>query len=88
MARLRREELAVLAGVSSSAWNKDATCGPPTGHLDRRPLEVVARFFDGLDLIELGVVKVTRRHLRSEIEASGPACLWGGGVTRKPGRHR
>jgi O-methyltransferase involved in polyketide biosynthesis len=52
-----------------------------------RPREVIARFFDGLDLVRPGVVKVTRWHPRSEIEAGRPACLWGG-VARKPGRFR
>ena len=49
-----------------------------------RPRDVVARFFDGLDLVAPGVVKVTRWHPRSRIEAQGPASLWGG-VARKPG---
>jgi O-methyltransferase involved in polyketide biosynthesis len=48
-----------------------------------RPREVVARFFDGLDLVEPGVVKVTQWHPRSRTEAQGPTTLWGG-VARKP----
>jgi O-methyltransferase involved in polyketide biosynthesis len=48
-----------------------------------RTREVVARFFDGLDLVDPGVVKVTQWHPRSELEAQGPTTLWGG-VARKP----
>ena len=44
---------------------------------------VVAQFFEGLDLVEPGVVKVTEWHPRSELEARGPTSLWGG-VGRKP----
>jgi S-adenosyl methyltransferase len=44
---------------------------------------VVAGFFDGLELLEPGVVKVTEWRPASESEASGPASLWGG-VARKP----
>ena len=47
-----------------------------------RTREVVASFFDGLDLLEPGVVKVTEWRPRSEIEAEGPTSLWGG-VARK-----
>jgi hypothetical protein len=45
--------------------------------------EVVTRFFDGLDLLEPGVVKVTEWRPASRIEAEGPTSLWGG-VARKP----
>jgi len=48
-----------------------------------RTREVVTQFFDGLDLLEPGVVKVTRWRPGSELEASGPTSLWGG-VARKP----
>jgi hypothetical protein len=48
-----------------------------------RPRRVVARFFDGLDLLEPGVVKVTQWRPVSRIEAEGPTTLWGG-VARKP----
>jgi O-methyltransferase involved in polyketide biosynthesis len=48
-----------------------------------RPREVVARFFDGLDLVDPGVVKVTQWHPASRVEAEGPTTLWGG-VARKP----
>jgi len=47
-----------------------------------RPREVVARFFDGLELIDPGVVKVTQWRPASRIEAEGPTSLWGG-VARK-----
>ncbi len=48
-----------------------------------RPRHVVARFFDGLDLVEPGVVKVTQWRPASRVEAEGPTSLWGG-VARKP----
>ena len=48
-----------------------------------RTRQVVAGFFDGLDLLEPGVVKVTEWRPESEIEAGGPTSLWGG-VARKP----
>jgi S-adenosyl methyltransferase len=48
-----------------------------------RPRPVVAQFFEGLDLVEPGVVKVTEWRPRSQMEAKGPTSLWGG-VGRKP----
>ena len=48
-----------------------------------RPRHVVAQFFDGLDLVEPGVVKVTEWRPASAVEAQGPTSLWGG-VARKP----
>jgi O-methyltransferase involved in polyketide biosynthesis len=48
------------------------------GNYIGRPRDVVARFFDGLELVEPGVVKVTQWHPRSWLEARGPASLWGG----------
>jgi hypothetical protein len=41
-----------------------------------RTREVVAGFFDGLDLLDPGVVKVTEWRPESEIEAGGPTSLW------------
>jgi hypothetical protein len=43
----------------------------------------VARLFDGLELIEPGVVRVTEWRPDSELEAASPTGLWGG-VARKP----
>jgi hypothetical protein len=54
------------------------------GNYIGRPRDVVARFFDGLELVEPGVVKVTQWQPRSWLEARGPAFLWGG-VAGKPG---
>jgi len=51
-----------------------------------RPHNVVTRFFDGLDMVGPGVVKVTQWHPRSEIEHKAPAALWAG-VARKPDAH-
>ena len=48
-----------------------------------RTREVVASFFDGLEVLDPGVVKVTEWRPRSELEAEGPTSLWGG-VARKP----
>ena len=42
----------------------------------------VTRFFDGLELLEPGVVTVPQWRPRSEFEARSPAWLWGG-VARK-----
>ena len=43
----------------------------------------VARFFDGLELVEPGMLRVQEWRPASEIEAKSPAALWGG-VGRKP----
>jgi hypothetical protein len=48
-----------------------------------RPRHVVAQFFDGLELVEPGVVKVTEWRPASAMAAKGPTSLWGG-VARKP----
>jgi hypothetical protein len=42
----------------------------------------VARFFEGLELVEPGMVRVQEWRPTSEIEAKSPAALWGG-VGRK-----
>jgi hypothetical protein len=47
-----------------------------------RPRAVVAQFFEGLELLEPGVVKVTEWRPESTAEAEGPTSLWGG-VGRK-----
>jgi S-adenosyl methyltransferase len=38
----------------------------------------VLRFFDGLDLVEPGLVPVPRWRPASELEASSPTVMWGG----------
>jgi S-adenosyl methyltransferase len=43
----------------------------------------VARFFEGLELVEPGMVRVQQWRPDTEIEAKSPAALWGG-VGRKP----
>jgi len=43
----------------------------------------VARFFDGLELAEPGLVQASKWRPISESEATSPAALWGG-VARKP----
>jgi hypothetical protein len=42
----------------------------------------VTRFFDGLELVEPGLVRVQQWRPASEHEANSPAGLWGG-VGRK-----
>jgi hypothetical protein len=48
-----------------------------------RNREQTVRFFDGLDLVEPGVVAVSKWRPDSELEATSPATLWAG-VARKP----
>jgi hypothetical protein len=48
-----------------------------------RDREQVSGFFRGLDLVDPGVVQVSRWRPRSDLEASAPAALWGG-IGRKP----
>jgi O-methyltransferase involved in polyketide biosynthesis len=48
-----------------------------------RTREVVAEFFDGLEVLEPGVVKVTQWRAESATQADGPTSLWGG-VARIP----
>lgn len=43
----------------------------------------VTRFFDGLELLEPGVVQLSKWRPRSEAESAEAAALWGG-VARKP----
>ena len=48
-----------------------------------RDRAAVARFFDGLELVDPGLVQASKWRPTSESEASSPAALWGG-VARKP----
>jgi len=48
-----------------------------------RDRTAVARFFDGLELVEPGLVQASRWRPTSDSEADSPAALWGG-VARKP----
>jgi O-methyltransferase involved in polyketide biosynthesis len=48
-----------------------------------RDRERVTRLFDGLDLVEPGVVQISRWRPDSELTARAAAALWGG-VARKP----
>jgi hypothetical protein len=48
-----------------------------------RDRPAVARFFDGLDLVEPGMVQASKWRPTTEAEATSPAALWGG-VARKP----
>lgn len=44
----------------------------------------VTSFFEDLDLVEPGVVQLSKWRPRSEAESMAAAALWGG-VARKPG---
>ncbi len=44
----------------------------------------VTSFFEGLGLVDPGVVQLSKWRPRSEAEAAEAAALWGG-VARKPG---
>jgi len=48
-----------------------------------RSKDQVARFFDGLDLVEPGLVPIQEWRPDSDLEASAKAAMWGG-VARKP----
>ncbi len=48
-----------------------------------RDQAAVARFFDGLELVEPGVARVQQWRPDAAAEATSPAALWGG-VARKP----
>jgi hypothetical protein len=48
-----------------------------------RDNSAVARFFDGLELVEPGMVQASKWRPISETEAASPAALWAG-VARKP----
>jgi hypothetical protein len=43
----------------------------------------ISRFFDGLELVDPGIAKVSEWRPRSDLEAAAPAILWAG-VARKP----
>jgi hypothetical protein len=43
----------------------------------------ISRFFDGLELVDPGIAKVSKWRHRSDLEAAAPAILWAG-VARKP----
>jgi hypothetical protein len=47
-----------------------------------RDRAAVARFFDGLDLVQPGMVQASKWRPGSEVEAASPAALWAG-VARK-----
>jgi hypothetical protein len=67
------EELAAFARM----WNETAT-----EKVVLRDGEEVAKFFDGLELAEPGVVQISKWRPQSDLEAAAPAAVWGG-VARK-----
>jgi hypothetical protein len=73
---IRPEEMAEFVRQMNARASADAQCV-------LRTREEVTRFFDGLDLVEPGVVSPPHWRPRSELEAASPCTLWGG-VARKP----
>jgi hypothetical protein len=57
---------------------------PADRHHTARPREVVAELFDGIELVEPGLVRVSDWRPDSAEEAATPTILWGG-VARKAG---
>jgi hypothetical protein len=55
---------------------------PAERHHVARPRDLVTSFFDGMDLVEPGVVRVSDWHPDSTEESATPTILWGG-VARK-----
>jgi hypothetical protein len=47
----------------------------------------VTGFFEGLELLEPGVVQLSKWRPRAEVESAAAAALWGG-VARKPASAR
>jgi hypothetical protein len=71
-------DIAAAAGAEASRRYNAQAAGSATF---RDRAEVVA-FFEGLDLVHPGLVRVPEWRPRSEIEAKTPSSLWGG-VARK-----
>jgi len=67
------EQMTALARAVSEHISVDVT--PRSG-------AEVSRFFHGLELVDPGVVQVSRWRPRTELEGNAPAILWGG-VARK-----
>jgi hypothetical protein len=61
-------------------WNENA---PPGSEGALRSHAEVCRFFDGLELVEPGVVQVSKWRPDSESEAAAPAALWGGAARKR-----
>jgi hypothetical protein len=56
---------------------------PAARHHTARPRDGVAEFFDGIELVEPGLVRISDWRPDSPEEAATPTILWGG-VARKP----
>jgi hypothetical protein len=70
----------MTAGLNRAASSMGPRMSEP---ITLRSKEQVARFFDGLDLVEPGLVPIQKWQPASELEASAKAAMWGG-VARKP----
>jgi hypothetical protein len=67
-----------------AAFEKILNVYLPAGHHHvARPRDVVTGFFDGVELVEPGLVRVSEWRPDSPEEAATPTILWGG-VARKP----
>ena len=67
-----------------AAFEKSLNAHLPAGRQHvARPLDAVTSFFDGVHLVEPGVVRVSDWRPDSPEESATPTILWGG-VARKP----
>ena len=67
------------ASMAKMADSLNQTMAEKVTHRDR---PAVTRFFDGLELVEPGIVQASKWRPASEAEAASPAALWAG-VARK-----
>ena len=67
------------AAMAKMADSLNQTIAEKVTHRDR---SAVARFFNGLELVEPGVVQASKWRPASEIEAASPAVLWAGVARR------
>ena len=70
----------MTAGLNQAVGSMGPAMSEP---VTLRSREQVSRFFDGLDLMEPGLVPIQEWRPRSELEARAKAAMWGG-VARKP----
>ncbi|MFY9929153.1 MAG: SAM-dependent methyltransferase [Streptosporangiaceae bacterium] len=68
------EEMAKMAAVLNQMMAEKVTF---------RDRAAVSRFFDGLELVEPGLVQASKWRPSSEMEASSPAALWAGVALKK-----
>jgi S-adenosyl methyltransferase len=66
------------------AFTRNTNAQRPRSLATLRSRERVTRFFDGLDLVEPGVVQISKWRARCELEAKAPGALWGGVARKTP----